>query len=141
MSISSDGILAFGWNLGDDIELEWMDLENRDLDRVEEIEDRLLEKLANFTEHWTSEAKDYWQRRHALEQTLGVEVLVHCAYEYPMWFLAARGSEKRAYRGSTVEIESLDEQDQWRVHLRRAAEALDLKDLGEPAWHLFSVMG
>ncbi len=112
MSIASDGILAFGWNLGDDLDLGWLDPENSDIG--DQIDKRLLAKLASFTEEFVPEI-NYWERRNAAKDNIGVELIIHCSYDYPMYFLSAKGSASYAYRGSPVTIEDLREKPKWSM--------------------------
>lgn len=140
MGISTDAILAYGYDLGDDIEIE----HEEDESKGEVLERRLLERLVGFTDVWTKEDKTYFERERAAKKEMGLEIIYHCSEDYPMYFLASRGSEIRANRGYPVKINPLDindNHDHWNAKLKEGMEALDIEPKDEPGYHLFSMWG
>jgi hypothetical protein len=138
MGVSTDAILAYGVDLGDDIDLDWLE----DVDDIgEALESRLLEKLAGFTDEWTDGDETYFDRKQAAEEKTGVEIEYHCSYDYPMYFLAARGSVTRANRGYPQKVPTLLSRTRyWDESLLEAQKALGL-EVKTPGWYLFSMWG
>jgi hypothetical protein len=156
VSISSDGLLIYGYDLG--AEEEWEDLpewfkglpDAPDYDGfVDAALEYLMKQSGLFTEtDW--EAEGYWQRKHAAELEMGIDIAYHCSYEYPMYILAikAKQGEHRAYRGSPIYIEADTLnippaiKDEWDAKLRWAVDTLGIKTvIKEPSWILTSILG
>jgi hypothetical protein len=146
MGISTDAILAYGYDLGDDPDVDWW--ANRDEDDEEESDfgevatNKMLESIG-FTEKWVSGIDDeYFTRKRNAEGQLGVEIIYHCSYDYPMYILAAK--EIRAYRGDVTVIEMSDLliNIEWDDKLARALQSLGIKPINEyPQWMLVSMWG
>lgn len=67
----------------------------------------------------------------------------HCSYFYPMYFLAVKGTERRASRGETTLIKEVPEINSFRrAALKKFAEEHNFKyDEDKVGWHLFSMYG
>ncbi len=114
MGVSTDAILFFGVNLGGGED--------------DELPEGVYEKLA----------EDYeWVEK--LEEDFNVEVIHHCSDQYTMYALAAKGSAQRAYRGSVVEVKSLDEKKTWFVNVKAALKFMSIVET--PKWLLVSWWG
>lgn len=97
MGQSTDGILAYGFDLGIEEEKpEW-------LGEHDDLED-LTAADAGLTEPATENYKDpawsaYWAAKRATEAACPIELVSHCSGKYPMYIMAVRGSVKTAKRG------------------------------------------
>lgn len=147
MSFSTNGILAYGYDLGGD-EGAWLVKEVEDYSLTvdwwgdngdgfqEAAEERLLSS-AGFTET-DYMAEGYFKRAREAWEALGVEFEVYCSAECPMYVLAAKDSVKTAYRGD-CEVADFEVKPEWRDKLRNALEVLGLTPTQERAqWLLFS---
>lgn len=137
MGVSTDAIVAYGYDLGEifDHNLDW--LEDAD-DTGGAINQRLREKVAGFTDTWESSPEDYYERETEADEQTGVEIVYHCHIDYPMYFLSARGSEQRVYRGYPEALRDLTVQEGWDEAIAKAVEALGVKIEGKPQWFLMS---
>jgi hypothetical protein len=156
MGVSTDGIFAYGFNLGGDEggwkvegagewgnwEPTWYDPDGED-SLTEVIERRLLASVGFTETDW--QAEGYFKRKKDAEAKLGVSLVRHCSSEYTMYILAA--CEITASRGDvkTVDFSVLDQQRQgedWDAKLRQALNALGIvPSQAEPAWLLVSYWG
>lgn len=146
MGVSTDAILAFGFNLvdeGDDKTLaERFGAEDEgDFD----FEEWLAERAgAVYPENHSGidspEYQAYSQARRAAIAACPVEIILHCSYDYPMYFLALRGSQKRANRGYPQAI-TTEAPSQERIAAMRALCEQHGIDWQEPSWHIFSLWG
>lgn len=155
MGMSTDAILAYGYDLGgadgwkiNDLgeygelpTLDWYDPDS-DEDFEEAIERRLLSQLAGFTEtDWRIDG--YHARKDAALKQLGVQLVSHCSSDYPMWVLATYS--KTAWRGSPVLFEPTELgaiPTDWDTKLRAALDALGITPTQEhPRWVLCSDWG
>lgn len=155
MGMSTDAILAYGYDLGGGDgwkinglgeygelpTIDWYDPES-DEDFEEAIERRLLAQIANFTEtDWRVDG--YHARKNAAKAQLGVKLVSHCSSEYPMWVLAAHSTT--AWRGSPhlfdpAELGTVPPA--WDDKLRAALAALGVTPTQErPQWVLCSDWG
>ena len=136
MGISSDAILAYGYDLGEDFYTEDK-VEGYDV--VYHLTDKLLASFVGFTDEWTVEDTTFWKRKGEAQKLLGLEVITHCSYDYPMYFLATTSTW--ASRGSPERIESLEVNPMWDDRLATALKVLGIEPKEKFGWHLFSVMG
>jgi hypothetical protein len=142
MGVSSDGLLVYGYDLGelDDWEPAWQD---EDEDFAESVMTRLL-VASGFTEtDW--QVDGYFARKSEAEERLGVELVTHCSYDYPMYVLGA--AEFRAYRGypkalDLAELSNPEVLSGWNAKLASALEVLEITpEQGHPQWILCSIYG
>ena len=143
MGISTDAILAYGYDLGEWESMdypEWFDEDDEDAAFSEQAMKHLL-KEAGFTEtDWKVEG--YWNRKNEAEKNLGIEITYYCSYDYPMYILSAK--EFRAYRGDAVKIDYADLtiDSEWNEKLRWALDKLGVPASDdEPSWFLVSMWG
>jgi hypothetical protein len=155
MGVSTDAILAYGYDLGGDedgwkvreagkygeLELDWLDEED---DFTEQAMDR-IRAAAGFTEtDW--QAEGYFDRKHAAEAAAGVEIEMYCSDEAPMYLLAAK--VHTVSRGHIKDAAALmagaDDatRREWDAKLAAAVAALGMTPVQEkPAWLLCSYWG
>lgn len=149
---TSDGILAYGYNLGGpeewlvrevgdngEVTAEWWDD-----DDVTEAAITALRTAAGFTEtDW--EADGYFDRRNAADARIGVVIDTHCSGEYPEYLLAAHVTTAARGYPETLDLAELQAQavtDGWDDKLRAALEVLGLTPTQEkPGWILASYWG
>lgn len=149
MGTSTDGILAYGFDLGEDYGFEWDDESPRpvwvDSDEYEAAENVLL-AADGFTEPEPdfNDDREGWlawsSRRDEAIKALGVEIVYHCSDECSMHILAAK--HFRNSRGFAVEVdfdlpENADERLAWAVEVL----GLDKFKDEEPRWLLASWWG
>lgn len=129
MGISSDGLLYFGFPVGEDGERpDWME------EDFEEFTDFLLNRAGIPN-------ADYVKRRE-IEKACPVELLSYCSYDYPSFVLGIRDAKYRAGRGYTVELGEADlAVDQSRIDAAKAWCAANDIEWHEPKWLLCSMLG
>jgi hypothetical protein len=153
MGQSTNGILAYGYNIGSDeggwkLEgageygemptVEWFDPEAEDGDGFEESAERHMLADIGFTERWTRGNDGYFDREKAAKARLGVEFESYCSGEYPMYLLAAKGSVTTARRGDCEPVDFTVNPD-WDAKLRAALQVLGITPTQERAqWLLCS---
>lgn len=126
MGTSTDAILVFG------IELE----EEHEPWGEEQDEDDWLEKDGRDILGLQGE------KQYEIVNLHPVEIVQHCSYEYPMYVLAIRGTEKRAWRGEPLHI-TLEELKipTGNVALLKAFCERHNIEWEEPKWLLCSMWG
>lgn len=157
MGISSDGIICYGfpvrdeggeileggtpsWLLTDDPEapLDFDDFLVRHYPFDRDDPDQLPNET---TKEYQAASKDrYSQWREHVAQ-IGVDLVWHCSYEYPMYLLAATASVKTAYRGDPQFLgQDLTQNGTWRNLLRDFCNKTGIP-FEEPQWILCSWYG
>lgn len=154
MGVSTNGILAYGFNIGGgdgdwkiqeageygEWEPEWA---NEDDGTVECAEAKLLEAVGFTETDWRVDG--YFERKREAEARVGVEFEGHCSDQCTMYVLAAH--TVTAYRGDAKEIDfAVFEQqrlaEDWDGKLQRACEVLGITPTQEqPKWLLVSYWG
>lgn len=165
MGTSTDGILAYGYDLGgkdhgwkvaevDEYgqwEPDWLgnDLDDDQgddqggYDLISAAETRLMASVG-FTEIDCG-ADGFFQRRRAAATRLGVEFESHCSHEYPLWLLSAHTITARRGEAMSVDFVELDRlrvDCRWDAKLAVALDALGITPNQErPGWILVSYWG
>jgi hypothetical protein len=158
MGQSTNGILAYGYDLGGDeefkvqgvgeygeLKLDWYDPEAEDGDDFQAAAERRLLVASGFTETYEDGRPDYFGRESAAKEALGVEFESYCSGDYPMFVLAAKALT--AYRGDCDVIDMAALSDPavlagYDEKLSAALAALGLTPVQEaPAWLLCSYWG
>ena len=161
MGQSTDGILAYGYDLGGDDSgwkiqqageygelptLPWFDPENEDGDDFQSAAERhLLAEIAGFTERWAKGNEGYWDREKAAKAGVGVQFDSYCSGGYPMFLLATKVIT--VHRGSVEDIDMAalaiePEMNGWDDKLHAALTALGITPVqAEPRWLLASYWG
>jgi hypothetical protein len=92
MGISSDGLLIFGFPVGDEGEVpEWLAV-------YDDFDDFLATTMS------ISESLSYTDRQRIID-TCPADVFVYCSGDYPMHILGIRGAGFRVRRGYTTEVQ------------------------------------
>lgn len=150
MGTSTDGILAYGFDLGEDYGFDWDDETPRP-EWIESDEEEAAESVLLAANGFTEPEPDFYadregwlswtHRRDDAKKQLGVELVMHCSDSCTMWILAARHFENR--RGYPVDIPNLDLPDNADERLAWAIDVLGLKKFkGQQAkWLLASWWG
>lgn len=134
MTTSTDAILAYGFDLGED--------RPEFLDGYEDFEDFIVEQ-ARLIMPETDDYKDpawkaYWQAKREAVAAYPIELITHCSCEYPMYFLAVRGTEIQASRGTPVRLEmNLPPTKEQLRAMQTFCEQRGI-EWQMPGWHLFS---
>lgn len=128
MGQSTDGILVFGIDLGEDMP-----------EFLEEHENdwwSFMDAISGLADH-----PDYEKRRKFREEH-GADLVSYCSYDYPMYILAINGTERRVKRGYITEIdpESLTVPQEKIDALKKFCEEYDI-EWHEPKWLLVSMWG
>lgn len=114
MSTSTDAILAYGIDLGEDIDWEELGC------------------------GWDQDADEFVSKRLAAEGIEGVHLTQHCSLSSPMWLLTSRSI--KAYRGDVVTLnkERLNVPALETLAIGEAARVLGLAADVTPQWLLVS---
>src|SRR5688572_2990968 len=110
MGVSTDAIIAFGFDLGEELPESLM----TDADGEESFD------WWNWLDIYLGlgEEEDYKVRSDA-RKSFPLDVITHCSYDYPMYFLAISGTENRADRGTPEDV-SLSDVDAEKIEFMRA---------------------
>lgn len=130
MGVSSDGILVFGIPYEEDTFPEFLEEFDGDFEAYLEAESGLPK--------WGEEGHSF-KAQWAYRDDCPADVVSHCSYDYPMYILAVRGTEKRNSRGEVVGIESLDVDPERLVAFTAWCAARGITDV--PRWCLVSMYG
>lgn len=125
MGVSTDGILAFGIDFGEE----------------------LPEFLADFEDVWwdytdsISGETDYKKRSEFRDNHIA-DLVMYCSYEYPMYILAINGTKTEVSRGYTEEIDPSDLRiPQEKIDAFKAFCEENGVEWQEPKWLLASMWG
>jgi hypothetical protein len=148
MGVSTDAILAFGFDLGDEEDKSLaarFGVEEPDDGESFDFEDWLGEQAgavypAGHSGIDSPEYRAYSEKRNAAIDACPVEVVMHCSYDYPMHFLALRGTKQRAWRGSPKAVATEGPAPEQIAAMRQFCEQHGI-EWQEPAWHIFSMWG
>lgn len=160
LSNSSTGILAYGYDLGNDDgwklqdlgeygelpHLPWIDrdeYDNGDYDFAESAMVHLIATVARFTEEWDRGDSDgYFQRERDARYSLGVEFITYGHYDYARHILAAAKWEASEWDAIEVDPNEFRAKVEWANDLHRAVKALGIKPTqAKPTWILTSSYG
>jgi len=132
---STDGIVAYGYNLGGD-EDEWKGLvggrpawlgEGRK-DFAEVVAQRLLRAVDAPVPKYS------WHAEGEVKKILQVEFARHCSCDYPEWILAVAGTVTTAYRGYPKLFDPGTRPVGADAILAKALATLELEVTGAPGW-------
>jgi hypothetical protein len=142
MGQSTDAIIAFGLNYGEDSEkFPWSQNEQEFNDWWAEqngVTTPPVEFQGNETLYRT-----FWANQREVEKTCPVEVITHCHYDNPMFFIAIRGTELRASRGCPENLpldlaSNVDTYTQQLLNFLRKYNIELPEEDPTPKWQLFS---
>jgi hypothetical protein len=148
MSTSTDAIMAFGFDLGEELpeglmtSIELSDGEEHETFEWDEfVANQLLPDLAepahdDYNKDWPK----YWQKRRKAVEAFPLDMIMHCSLECPMWFLAIRGTEQRVNRGYVEPVKQVAVTGEQIAALKAFCEKYGI-EWQEPAWHIMSYWG
>ena len=144
MGVSTDAILAFGFDLGEEEELPEQLLEL--LQKHEhDVDDALADDHGfELPEYEVGcDYKEFAAKQAAAHAKLKICLIDHCSGECTMYFLAARGSERAASRGNPTALEPADfDTGRFGQDVLDAMRAFCDRhgiEWQEPKWHIFSM--
>lgn len=142
MSQSTDAILAFGFDLG---ETDLEEILNDSPPDGGDFEDWLCHRAgviypAGHDGIDSDEYKAYDAAKKAAIEACPVELLMHCSYECPMYYLALRGSSVKANRGYPQDVYTNTPQPEKIAAMKAFCDELGI-DWQQPKWHIFSMWG
>jgi hypothetical protein len=146
MGVSTDAILAYGFNLTEEDEglAGVFGVELADGDSFEFEEWLATRAGAIYPEdHAGIDSPEYRAYSEARETAIAacpVDVIGHCSYDYTMNFLAIRGTELRARRGYPQAAQLTDVSPEKIAAMKAFCAEHDI-EWKEPAWHIFSMWG
>ena len=141
MGQSTNAILAFGFDLGEPSE-ELLKAFGTDPDNDSSIDfEQWIETQAGlvYPAGGTDKAyRAYRKARDAAAAACPVDLITHCSGDYPMYFLAVRGTEMTAHRGdpTAVTIEAVAPEKIQAMRELCEKHGIEWK---EPGWHIFSM--
>lgn len=133
MSISSDGILFYGFLIDEDKQEELERLFDYDETGIEEPEEYYAMKVLN-------KGKVSYEEYSELDKKEPCEIGMHCSYDYPMYYVGIKESELRAWRGYPKKIESFDINKKWNQQIKDFCKIMGI-EYQEPDWYLASMYG
>jgi hypothetical protein len=141
MKTSTDAIIAYGFDLGED--------RPEFLEGYEDFEDFIVAHTEIIEpqqpSHISPEAGSHWRayreaRRQAVE-SFPVELIIHCSNDYRMYFLAVRGTAIRAKRGTPIKLGVTFAPTKNEIRaMQEFCEKYGI-EWQMPGWHLFSYWG
>jgi hypothetical protein len=139
MGVSTDAILAFGFDLGE--ELPEALLEVLAEDSYFTFEDFVL-KLAglvapDYDKIGLPEWDDYRSAKSKAITEFPVEIVRHCSGSCPMYFLSVNGTQQSARRGYPQDVKLVDISEEQLARLKEFCERFGI-EWQEPSWQLFS---
>jgi hypothetical protein len=142
MGVSSDGIIVYGFDIGEELSSLGIFKENTDEDMNEDSFDEFILKEAGFSDWTELSPKNYWEQKKKILETCPIELITHCSYDYPMYIVAIRGTFSRAWRGDPKELS----QDFFNVPEEKIIKAKEWCEKHEiswqtPRWLLASMYG
>lgn len=142
MSTSTNGILVYGFLVGDEEEPpDWL-IPDEDGDR--EFDTFVAAKLgvsAPSVPFEGNEAayKAYWDAKRKMLQTVAVDLVMHCSCDCPMYILGVKASKRTAYRGTPVALDqSIQSEPAWATELADFCKQMGIP-YSEPQWWLASL--
>ncbi len=137
MSTSTDAYLFYGVMLDEDT--DFLNEENDwDWERLYMI------KLGIKEPDYTNDNKNYviWRdKKNKIIKELGIDVVSHCSGDYPMYAVIIKETYKTAWRGSPVQIHSLDYSVHWAKKINKFCEFMGIEINSKIGWWLCSYWG
>jgi hypothetical protein len=130
MGVSTNAILAFGFDLGELNEHDWQEALAVKLDDYDDdIEAFLLDQYG----------VELQRGEKLCRNKVPVDIIQHCSYECPMYFLSIRGTQQTARRGYPTDIGLCKPMAPDRVQALRDFCAKHSIPWQEPSWYIFSM--
>lgn len=142
MGVSTDAIIAFGFDLGEELPES---LEQLLSDADGEIDEALATDMGlTLPDYNVVGYEEFSAARDAAVAKVKFELIQHCSADFTMYFLAVRGSSKRAKRGYPVALDA----DSLKTDLFPCNGSIDAMNVfcqrhgiewKDPQWHIFSM--
>ena len=152
MSISSDGIIAYGYNFPEGFEFPWGNDDIIDwwIDTVHGYKPPF--KVFTATGDYLapkppqSRIDEYFAHRRNFADALpklDVEMVIHCSFDYSMYIMAIPGTNMSVCRGYPEPIPDgfIRHDPEWDRILADFCNKYDIKIPGDPSWWLTSLYG
>jgi hypothetical protein len=138
MGVSTNAILVFGVELGEDVPESLLGEDGSfDFEDILAADAGLFEPICG-TENLST---PYWEAKRKAVAEAPVELVWHCSGEYPMYILGVPGTEKTANRGHPRTVTPSDfatPSDEKIEAFKKWCEDHDIVLEAEPAWLLCS---
>lgn len=134
MGVSTDGILVFGFEIGEEgDEPDFLAEHNGDFEEF-------LHSVSGLP-RWGEPGHSFAAFRE-FEKGFPIELVSHCSYEYPMYILAVNGTKKKASRGypEVISPEELIISDEKIEAFKKFCDDYGI-EWQEPKWLLCSMWG
>lgn len=144
MGVSTDAIIAFGFDLGEELPES---LEQLLSDADGEIDEALAADMGLTLPNYDAVGYEAWSAaRDEATAQLKIDLISHCSGDYPMYFLAVRGSDKKARRGFPTalcfqNLGSDEFQSNGSIDALRSFCERHSIEWQEPQWYIFSMWG
>lgn len=136
MGQSTNAIMAFGFDLGEELPESFT---YEDEDGEFEMDKFLAQDFGIDMPEWTpGVGSEFFDKERAAISKIPVEIIDHCSGDYPMHFLAVRGTENSARRGYPEKAPQRPIEQSEIDALRAFCEKHDI-EWQEPCWHIFSM--
>lgn len=132
MGVSSDGLLVFGIDLGEELPEFLEDFDGEF--------DSFVDSLNGLPQY--GELDHDWNKTWEFRQKFPVDLVLYCSYDYPMYILAIRNYEYHVSRGYTEEIlcEDLKVPQELINEFKAFCQSWNI-EYKEPKWLLASMYG
>jgi hypothetical protein len=134
VGISSDGLIAFGIDLGEE-GLSF--LEDFDNDFDEYVSGQYP---VEAPEGYGEEYNEWFEGYKKFADAYPVDLVMYCSYEYPMYFLAVRGTYQSVSRGYCEEFKNPTVTTKQIKALENFCKGHDI-EFKEPKWCIMSMFG
>lgn len=128
MGVSTNAILAFGFDLGEELP-----------DAFTADEDEYFDWWEWICKHLGIEDEDYAVRQAAIK-AFPMDMITYCSNEYPMYFIAVSGTKQTTRRGDVDEVEFTSVSADEIQALREFCDKTGI-EWQEPRWRLMSYWG
>lgn len=138
MGVSTNAILAYGFDLGEDCPWPYNDDDEQEdwiggllglKEPQEEFDKDNEEVMKKYNEYWDA-------RRNALDE-LGVYIDIHCSCDCPMYAVIVTESEHHAHRGYPKKVDLMWWAG-WDDKLRKFCKLTGI-EYQKPSWMLYSL--
>ena len=139
MGMSASAIIAFGFDLGEELPEAWQD-DEFDFEVLQASELGLPHPEEEYSDSVKKIYHAYWDTARELIKSHPVELITHCRSDYSCYFLAVAGTEQTAYSGDPKEIAIARPPEEQIIALRVFCKRHSI-EWQEPKWFMFSYYG
>ncbi len=143
MGVSTDAILAFGFNLGEELPEAFQDDDGDSAGF--EFDEWLNQKAGVVYPEGNAgiespEYRAYSDACKAVKAASPVDFITHCSFDYPMYFLALPRTKTTASRGHPRAVRTPEVPSEAVAAMRKFCDENGI-EWKEPSWHIFSLWG